>query len=168
MTRLSILVCFLWSVVLSAQATEIYRCERNGVIEFSDQPCQDDDSTPYKSSGTLSVIAPTADLERIQQDNRDWMAAHRARQAEMNQARLNRPGQAPVAIGQEHAVRPWVNNQLWLWPHAQHRPGYQPHPVRPAVPVRQQPYSALSGPFPGTRRRPDPVTQDDRSNDLRR
>jgi len=168
MTRLSIPVCLLWSTICCAQAAEIYRCEVDGVIEFSDQPCQEDETVPYRPSGSISVIAPSSDLEEIQQDNRNWMMAHRARQAEMNQARLNRPGQAPVASGQEHAVRPWVNNPLWLWPHAQYRPGYRPHPVRPAVPVRQQPYSALSGPFPGTRRRPDPVTQDDRSNDLRR
>ncbi len=166
--RLLFALAFISSALL-AQNHDIYRCEHDGVIEFSDQPC-DADTEPYRSEAAISVIDPSDDLDQIQQANRAWLADYRAleseRQEQRRQERLaiayrqtdnQRAGQAD--IGPRFAPAPWA------WPYGPLPTGRPPY-FRPgeAVAPRPQPYSALSGPFPGTRRQP----RDDDSNNDRR
>jgi len=148
---------------LAGQDPVIYRCENAGVIEFSDQPCQDDaDSNAdqgqhiHESSGSVSVISPPDDLDEIQQANRSWLQDYRARQTvQETMSAESRPERVVPSRLQHEAIEPRKALRPVIWPY--HPPPYfhrSPRPPRYGEPqTRQQPYSALSGPFPGTRPR---------------
>lgn len=148
---------------LGSQEPVIYRCENAGVIEFSDQPCQneavsnaDQGQQIHESSGSVSVISPPDDLDEIQQANRSWLQDYRARQAVQETLRAeSRPDRATPSRRQHRALEPREVPRPVIWPY--NPPPYfhrSPRPPRHGEPqTRQQPYSALSGPFPGTRRR---------------
>lgn len=147
----------------AGQDPVIYRCENAGVIEFSDQPCLGDSGATseqaqriHQSSGSVSVISPPDDLDDIQQASRNWLEDYRARQMARETARAeSRPERAtPPRVLHEPLEQGTIVRPL-IWPYrpphyfyrSTHRPG------NGVPPTRQQPYSALSGPFPGTRRR---------------
>lgn len=147
---------------LARQDPVIYRCEKSGVVEFSDQPCQDDsDGGPrpeeqvHHSSGSISVISPPNDLDDIKEASRTWMDDYRERQidkeaarreTQMARASLHRSTAKPVA------PRSIVSPMIWPYrplPYLYRRHGSDDTEIV----TRQRPYSALSGRFPGTRRR---------------
>lgn len=158
---------------LAQQDPVIYRCEKAGVIEFSDRPCADETASGAEgadtfdpSGGSVSVISPPDDLDTIQEANRTWLQDYRARQAAEAASRIdsrrNRAAQAGRAV---EPVEGRTIVQPILWPYrppryfhrSPHRPGHA------ASITREQPYSALSGPFPGTRRSdPEPAAPPDR------
>lgn len=74
----AILVAIPWS---TSWAQEIYRCERDGQVVFSDLPC-DDDAEVYRSGHRLSVIEPADGLDGVAEENRAFVAERRRRLAE--------------------------------------------------------------------------------------
>jgi hypothetical protein len=148
---------------LAEEEPVIYRCEGEGIIEFSDRPCQDDSGTVdsaaqqiHHSQGSVSVISPPADLEAIQEASRSWLEDHRDRQSQERQAaqeaRIALRNAAPAHVrAYDGAAEPRRIVPV-LWPYRPHAIPYRRHPALGPTPVnpRQRPYSALSGPFPGT------------------
>ena len=139
------------SVTLSAQAQTIYRCNTPTGLVFSDQPC-DENAQAYTPTAGLSVVAPSGDLEHAQRANQAFIAAQAEDRAARRQSRSVSAPAAEPAVGQ--AGGPSGLNPLGLWPietrnHTRLAP--------PAAPARsgdtERPFSALSGPFPGTRTR---------------
>ncbi|MDT8437474.1 MAG: hypothetical protein RQ729_00520 [Wenzhouxiangellaceae bacterium] len=66
---------------MDVAAVEIYRCEQNGVIEFSDRPCADD-AAKYQPGGNLSVVGASEDLGAVSERNRQWVEQRREALAE--------------------------------------------------------------------------------------
>lgn len=125
-------VCQTWTLALLLTlsptltiATEIYRCEQDGVIVFADQPC-DDNAEPHVPSGNVSVIQADGDLAQIAEANREFveqrkqriaerrrLAAERARQRQQQLERAARAAQRaaerqrtyPVRAGELRAAR---------------------------------------------------------------
>jgi len=98
-------------------ATEIYRCEQDGVIVFADQPC-DDNAEPHVSTGNVSVIQADGDLARIAEVNREFVeqrkeriaerrrvAAERARQRQQQLERAARQAERAAARQRTYPVR---------------------------------------------------------------
>jgi len=142
----------------------VYRCENDGVIEFSDQPCQHPSESAtssaqqiHQSSGSISVISPPDDLEDIREDNRAWLESYRDRQAAQDAARSEtrrqwQPQSRTLVRADESQGQTIA--RLRLWPYRPPNYLYRSRQGSDAPPPsRQQPYSALSGPFPGTRPR---------------
>jgi hypothetical protein len=125
-------------------SAEIYRCEVDGVVIFSDRACQAD-AQPYRLTGNLSVVSAPADLDHTHTLNQAFIRERLDRQAARDQARAARP----VEIPEKPIVRP---APFFALPHygPQRRPGQRPEQLDQAP--GQQRFSALSGPFPGTRR----------------
>ncbi|MEN1728964.1 MAG: hypothetical protein AAGJ52_11050 [Pseudomonadota bacterium] len=164
MRALKLLGATLLALPLCAQASDIYRCEIDGVIEFSDQPCQTD-SVPYQPAGSISVIEPAQDLSSIQQRNQDWLDQHRDRQTREDEIAAARRLAAAQTTPTPAPPQPARVISPWAWQPPTYRPPVRP-PVRPPSEFEPPPqrYSALSGPFPGTRRRAsnDSTTSDQR------
>ncbi len=163
--RMPIVVLILMMVALPASA-EVFRCEIDGTIVFSDTACQPD-AQPYTSSAGISVISPPVDREKTAERNREFIAQRLERQAEARQARAeaaraarareDQPPGPPAHAAAGRTAAPVV----YVPYHAPgpRRPDRGPHhrPSKPeSEPVeRTRRFSALSGPFPGTRRRSD-------------
>ena len=154
---------YLWlpillSLSLSAVA-DIYRCEVDNVIVFSDTACQAD-AQPYASQGRVSVIAVPESLAHTAELNRQFVQQRLDRQSAERQARAERSHAASLIPA--HARSEPSAHVIGLPLHYQHgyRPGGPPpgrrgpdrRPVEEEEPGQQR-FSALSGPFPGTRRR---------------
>ncbi len=152
----------LWLLLLltgpstSGASDVLYRCEIEGVTVFSDQPCSRD-AQRYTSGGSISVVPPAADLDQIAEANQALL--DQRRQAQADRAVARRQSESPAIQAARPAAAevqslPWTRHG---WPAYgydfyrpyQHRHGSTPEQV-PAPPRR---YSALSGPFPGSRRR---------------
>jgi hypothetical protein len=155
----ALLVVLGISIAVSARAEPeavIYRCEHAGVIEFSDRPCRDgaDDAERFDpEASSMSVISAADNLDEIQRENQAWLRDYRARQqadrmARSQVARDSRPPPRPVPAVIRTPVAPFFWNQR----PQHHGPRYHPRGDIATPMSRQRPYSALSGPFPGTRR----------------
>ncbi len=150
---------WVWSVplvLLAAHASaQIYRCEIDDSIVFSDQPCAED-SQEYHPIGRVSVIEPAGDLDQVAERNQAFIRDRQERQAALRQARIERsrqtertPQQAPV---QEVTQVFYVPDPRHATPpRSDHRRPERPRDPAPRV-REDRPFSALSGPFPGTRR----------------
>ncbi len=131
-------------------SAEIFRCEVDEVVIFSDSACQAD-ARPYQSSAGLSVISAPADLDRTHMLNQAFIRERLDHQAARDEARAVRSAQ----IAQRPVVKPApiVALPFYGFHHelpVRRRPGQRPEQLDQAP--GQQPFSALSGPFPGTRR----------------
>lgn len=76
----------LLTVSFSVSA-EIYRCEIDGVVTFSDVACQPD-ARPYRGKGGLSVVSSPEDLDRTRQLNQTFVRERLDRQAARDEAVL--------------------------------------------------------------------------------
>ncbi len=135
-----------WS---QAQASPIYRCEIDGTVVFSDRPCSED-AKVHDSENLMSIVPPAGDIDQVAAANRAFIDQRRAEQAtdRENRAAARRRAEAEAEraeVRQIGPVLPWLGI---------------PVPVEPDVPEppresrdRDQNFSALSGPLPGTRRR---------------
>ena len=144
---------------LAATASaEIYRCESDGVVEFSDTPCQAE-PRPYRATGNVSVISAPDDLEQTTRLNQAFIEESRERREERQRERRNDAATAPIQREPAFAPAP----RIYLPRYDRDIPRRQRYPVHPraahgadqrsdSAPERQ-PFSALGGPFPGTRRR---------------
>jgi hypothetical protein len=140
-------------------AADIYRCEVDNVIVFSDTACQAG-AQPYASKGQMSVVEVPESLEHTAELNRQFVQQRLDRQSAERQARAARPQTAPIMPAQAQGQPP--ARVIVLPPYYQHDhyPGGPPpgrgrpdrRPVEDEEPGQQK-FSALSGPFPGTRRR---------------
>lgn len=149
----AMLVLLVASVTAQAQ---IYRCEIDGTTVFSDTPCSID-AVAYASAATVSVIPSAGDLDRTEAANQAFIQARLDRQAAERETRLRRAERSQAA-----AVAPApAANRVIILPQVAQAPGhgrYRPHPRHRAgeeEATRQQRFSALSGPWPGSRR-PEP------------
>lgn len=159
------LVLPLLVLMLPAEA-QVYRCETEGNVEFSDRPCADD-AREYQPVHGISVIEPTADFDRIAEQNKAFINERRERQEVMRQARAERARESATAppVVQYVQEQP-VTRVLYIpEPRESSRRQRGTPPDSRSQEREQRPYSALSGPFPGTRRteqrprRDDPETQ---------
>lgn len=159
----TIIVVLGLSIVLAGIFTpvraDIYRCESDGVIEFSDTPCRADPE-PYRPTGQVSVVGAADDLEQTARLNQAFIEQRLEHQAQQRLERERRAAeaaererQAPVAAPAPRAYLPfryraYPRKQRYpIYPHAGHR-----LPRATDTASEQRPFSALSGPFPGTRR----------------
>ncbi|MFU8830823.1 MAG: hypothetical protein ACNA7J_01590 [Wenzhouxiangella sp.] len=131
-------------------SAEVYRCEIDGVVTFTDRACPAD-AQPYQPSAGLSVISAPSDLDRTRMLNQAFIRERLDHQAARDEARAVRSAQN----AQRPAVKPApiVALPFYGFHHelpARRRSGRRPGQLDQAP--GQQPFSALSGPFPGTRR----------------
>ena len=133
---------------------QVYRCEIDDSIVFSDQPCSED-SQEYQVISRISVIEPAADLDQVAERNQAFLRDRRERQAALRQARVERTREATVPPQSQTTE---VTRVLYV-PEPRHRlpPGsdrgrHGRQRDRTPEPREERPFSALSGPFPGTRR----------------
>lgn len=126
---------------------EVYRCEADGVIEFSDRPCNSE-AVRHSIVRGISLVPADEDLAKIAEANRRSIEALRERRATRRQsaAAASRTDES-AEIGQQPV-------QTILIPFRDHRHG-RPNPGTGPTPVKapDQRYSALSGPILGTRNR---------------
>ncbi len=160
------IVLLILMVVAMPVAAEVFRCEIDGTIVFSDTACQPD-AQRYTSSAGISVISSPVDREHTAELNREFIAQRLERQAEVRQARAEAARAAPARQGHPPGPPSYAAAGRAAAPviyvpyHAPgpRRPDHGPHrrPSKPdAEPAeRTRRFSALSGPFPGTRRRSD-------------
>ncbi|AKS41817.1 hypothetical protein [Wenzhouxiangella marina] len=148
---LGLIVC---SVSQADPTTLIYRCEVDGTVVFADQPC-DASATPYDTTASLSIIEHSKDLKTGNEAVQALLSHRREQQAERRRLReqVTAAPPAPVVIVEQVQTTPLP------WYPRHWRPERRPLPPA-SIPERPSRYSALSGPFPGTRRTPDPLHQD--------
>lgn len=132
-------------------AGEIYRCDGEGVTEFSDTPCHED-AEVHVSGNHLSIVTPP-DLSAVAEQNRAWIQRQQERmdqRARQRDARRNQPP-APPARTQWPAVP-----VFGFFPHqGRHPPRDRGREERREE--TEERFSALSGRQPGARpRRDDP------------
>lgn len=130
---------------------QIYRCDTGQTTTFSDQPC-DDGAAVHTSVRQISVVEPAADLDRIAERNQAFIRERLDRRAAVRAARAKaaRPSQQRPAKGPAHT--PAVTYlPFWIEPPRRHH-GRQQRPPQTLPEPAQQAFSALSGPFPGSRR----------------
>lgn len=133
---------------------EVYRCDEAGITVFSDQPCSDQAIT-HRPVRQISVIEPSADLEQVAERNRAFIRERLDRQAEIRKARVQAASRAQAARpGPHHQVPAFVHVPVWVEPRLHRFPEQRRDDKdRPPLPhAARQRFSALSGPFPGTRR----------------
>lgn len=146
------LLCFAMVLLAAHAPAQVYRCEIDDSIVFSDQPCSED-SQEYETISRISVIEPAGDLDQVAERNQAFL---RERQAALRQARIERSRQEAVAPPQ---APPREIQRVFYVPEPRRSPPRGPgdrRPERPREPAprtqEERPFSALSGPFPGTRR----------------
>lgn len=143
------------AALFAGQASaQIYRCESADSVIFSDRPCAEG-ANEYHSTGSVSVVEPAEDLRDIGERNREFIRDRRERQAARRRAMTEQPRE-PLSLRPTEAQE--VTRILYV-PES-HRPerrerirresGEQPPQSAPQSDER--PFSALRGPFPGTRR----------------
>lgn len=142
-----ILIAWMLLGLCSPVLGEVYRCEADGVIEFSDRPCNSE-AVRHKLERGISLVPADEDLARIAEANRRYIEALRERRASRRQAATaaSRAGDS-AEIGQ-------LPVRTVLIPFRDHRHG-RPTPDTEPTPVKNpdQRYSALNGPILGTRNR---------------
>lgn len=139
---------------------EIYRCESDGVVEFSDTPCQSEPQT-YRSAGNVSVVGAPDDLEQTTRLNQAFIEQRLERREQQRRERQRQAEETAALERHQSAAAPASSPYLPLRYRA--FPRHKNHPIQSRPPRRgsypsepppeRQPFSALSGPFPGTRRR---------------
>jgi hypothetical protein len=131
-------------------AAEVYRCEHDGLIEFSDRPCNGD-SRPHEGGDRLSIIEPDPHLDQAAQRARELIRARRERLAERTRAPAPAADAPEADRGIEAGTAVFFPYGFW------HRDPFADH-HRPQLPDRSRPvlpeprYSPLSGPILGTDR----------------
>lgn len=150
-------------------AAEIYRCEVEGVIVFSDRPCQAS-AQPYQAGRSISISGSAEDLAESQALNQAWLESEAQRREDRRAARSVAAVPEPLP-----AIRPAVGPGFgdWGFPYLEPQadPGQRGQRAREAaqrVPGERRPhardlpdaanaqnrFSALSGRQPGARRDP--------------
>lgn len=142
-----ILIAWMLLGLCSPVLGEVYRCEADGVIEFSDRPCNSE-AVRHKIVRGISLVPADEDLASIAEANRRYIEALRERRATRRQAAAaaSRADES-AEIGQQP-----VPTILIPFRHPRHgrpNPGAEPTPVK----APDQRYSALNGPILGTRNR---------------
>lgn len=136
----------------AAAEAQIYRCELDGTLTFSDTPCSAD-AVSYAPTGSVSVVPTASDLDQIAAANQAFIQARLDRQSAERKARQLREQRRQAAA--EAPPRPHQSSSVIIVPRQAR--GHRHHPRRGSPTEeqesRQQPFSALSGPWPGSRRR---------------
>ena len=135
-------------MLIGSSQAQVYRCDIDGVSIFADSPCAAD-ARIHQSEGRLSVIPAAADLDQVASANQAFIQARLDSIAADRQQRRER---ADLQT-QQPPAQPLVTPVLVV-PRTMHhgRGHYRPRPA-PDDEVPAKPgFSALSGPFPGTRR----------------
>jgi len=132
-------------------AAQIYRCEIDGVVTFSDRPCGVDSSV-YAGASGVSFVVPDENLPAMAEAARAFIDQRRTELARTRNPVRPSPEARAVERGQ-------MGHKLFLlWPSPAH--GYlypskrgRPEPSRAAPLVADNDrYSPLNGPILGTRR----------------
>ena len=157
-------------LILPALASaEVYRCERGGVVTFSDTPC-DEQASRYRPADRVSIIGRPDDLEAITERNEAFVEQRLQRLAEQRRARAaaserqardqSRADQRPIASPAPRLLPVYIDP-----PRRRHGHGKRHAAPEHEVERREPPFSALGGPFPGTRRAPDAPPRRNRYNE---
>lgn len=137
------IVTLLVSVPVPAQ---IYRCQADGVVAFSDRPCGPD-SAQYTSRNGVSFIQPDENLPALAEAAQAFIRERRERLA--RRERPERPTRTPGPAAPARAETVYIP-----WPvsrHSRHERHFE-QPSGPPEIADSNRYSALSGPILGTRR----------------
>lgn len=132
-------------------AAEVYRCEIDGVVTFSDRPCGEE-ATRHTEGGSVSFIAPDENLEAMGEAAQAYIRERREQLARRNKApaaSAAAPEQPPQRL--KSAFGPWpVLSRLEALERGalDQRVGNGERPANPS----QERYSPLNGPILGTRR----------------
>lgn len=146
--RYRVLVVALALLVTLPAAAEVYRCDIDGVVAFSDRPCGPD-ARRHSGGAGISFVTPDENLSALAEAARTFIRARRARLARRTRPAVPsspRPGISP---------RPALQTVYLPWPvhgpAGPHRPGGD-GPGTPPEPADRDRYSPLDGPILGTRR----------------
>ncbi|MCC5864958.1 MAG: hypothetical protein JJU31_07585 [Wenzhouxiangella sp.] len=136
-------------MLMASSQAQVYRCDIDGVSIFADSPCAAD-ARIYQSEARLSVIPAAADLDQVAIANQafiqarlDAIAADRQQRRDSTDLHTQQPPEQPLATPVLVVPRTMHHGRGYYRP--------RPRPDDEAVPAKPG-FSALSGPFPGTRR----------------
>jgi len=153
----------LFALPVNAQ---IYRCEVDGTIEFSDRPCSPD-AAAYTQARGVSFVTPDENLPAIRQAAQAFIRERRERMAQSRAARQPPAPRRAEAAGTrtETVFVPWpsVHSRHHRKPPHRARPDHGNAP--PAIAGNDR-YSPLNGPILGTR--PESAVFDPRSRPKQR
>lgn len=148
MKSLTTILALILLVLAPASAEPVYRCHRNGKVEFTDKP-DDESCQPID----LQVIEPDpAEAARLQEEMRQYAEQRKEQaqreavaRAEARAARAEaRAAEAQRRLAEKERQQP-AQNTYW--------PGYFPGPIYP--PVHPRPPVAIPPPVPPPPRTPD-------------
>lgn len=144
MRMASLLIPVVLLVPLPLAAGEIYRCVEDGRIVYTDQPCEDGEVV--REIKPMDAAESVAELERIIARNQEFIERRRDRLAEARMERERAWREQPQVIVVDSHHRPVISPVGHAgFPVKKHRDAPEPA-------AREERFSALSGPFPGTRR----------------
>lgn len=152
------------SAVMVPAAAQVYRCEHDSVIEFSDRPC-DEQARLHQDGGRMSVVEPSADLAEIGERNRAFIEARRESIAAARQARRERQQaqQSTTDAQLQDELESVILAAPWMFENQAERAQQQSR--TPPESDRSQRFSATGGRLPGTRRPDNRRDDDDRRDD---
>lgn len=137
------IVTLLVAIPASAQ---IYRCQADGVVAFSDRPCGPD-SARHRSGGGVSFITPDENLPALAAAAQAFIRERRERLARRERSQRPTRPPAPTAPADAQTVYiPWPVSR-----HSRHERRFEQRNGAPDIAGSDR-YSPLSGPILGTRR----------------
>jgi hypothetical protein len=128
-------------------AGQIYRCEVDGTVTFSDQPCGPE-STLHAGGAGISFVPPDDSLPELAEAARKFLEERRRKLARQRDER-KRHSASPASTGPglvEQAFVPWPVHSR-TGPRKDRNHG----PVSPPRIADNERYSPLNGPILGTR-----------------
>lgn len=126
---------------------QIYRCQADGIVAFSDRPCGPD-AAHYTSGKGVSFIQPDEGLPALAAAAQDFIRERRERLArrERHEPPMRTPGTAAPA-NTDTVYVPWPVSR-----HSRHEWRHDRRTGPPPDIAGNDRYSPLSGPILGTRR----------------
>jgi len=128
---------------------QVYRCEVDGVVSFSDRPCGPD-SALYTDGGGVSYVTPDENLPALAEAAQEFIRERRERIARRHAALLTAPDPGPTVERRVETIYvPWAAPPATG--HRWHRPrGKHDQETRRPVIAGNDRYSPLNGPILGT------------------
>jgi hypothetical protein len=129
---------------------QVYRCEVDGVVSFSDRPCGPD-SALYTDGGGVSYVTPDESLPALAEAAQEFIRERRERITRRDAARRKAPADPASTVERrvETIYVPWATPPATG--HRWHRPrGKHDREPRGPVIAGNDRYSPLHGPLMGT------------------
>lgn len=154
MNRITLMLTMLM-MIPAVSGAQIFKCIEDEVTVFSDTPCVEGDEA-FVPLDRLSIVESDAEaLSSLAEQNREFIQQRLDRISAQRQAAFEAMRSSEVAVVFDHP-RPVISSFPLIdqrgFPRRSNDKSRAPDRA-PAAPDREERFSALSGRFPGTRRR---------------